>query len=98
MQFLIRTYDNGSINWALHNHTLKSEAQYVWNLHKRGVLKNIWFTEKKDAILIIEADNKDEALSLANELPLVKEKLIKYSINSLLPYTGYNRIMYGTDQ
>ena len=97
MQFLISTFDNGRIDWSLQDHALKSEAQHVWNLYKRGVLKNIWFTEKKDAILIIEASTQDEAESVINDLPLVKSELLKYSINSLLPYTGYDRIMYGTD-
>jgi len=98
MQFLISTYDNGDIDWSLYDHALKSEAQYVWNLYKHGILKNIWFTEKKDAVLIVETSTQDEAVSIINNLPLVKAGLLKYLINSLLPYTGYDRIMYETDQ
>lgn len=97
MQFMIVTRDNGSIEWSLHEQALRDEARHVWELHKSGALRNIWFTEDKDAILVIEANDKAEALSLMDGLPLVKAKLIRYSIHGLLPYTGFERILNGTD-
>ena len=98
MQYLIITFDDGDIDWSSKNEILKQEACHVLDLYKDGTLRNIWFTEKKDAILIIEAENKTKALDVVNNLPLVEKGLLSYSMNELLPYTGIERIIHGTGQ
>jgi hypothetical protein len=97
MQYLITTFDNGQVDWNTKTDLLKKEASYIWTIYKTGILKNIWFSENKDALLIIEIDNKEKAQEIVNDFPLVKGNLIKYTITSLLPYTGFERILNGTD-
>jgi hypothetical protein len=46
---------------------------------------------------LLEADTKDQATVMIEELPLVKSKLINYTIETLLPYTGLERILDGTN-
>ena len=46
MQYLVITSDNGDINWDIHVDILRTEAEHVLSLLSRGVLRNIWFTEK----------------------------------------------------
>lgn len=97
MQYLVLTHDNGTINWNNHTILLKAEAAYVWELYKNNKIRSIWFTDHKDAVLLLEADTKDQATVMIEELPLVKSKLINYTIETLLPYTGLERILDGTN-
>lgn len=98
MQYLITTFDNGHIDWNGKTDLLTREASYIWSLYKKGILRSIWFSEQKDALFIIEVEDKETAHQLLDNLPLAKENLIQYRITSLLPYTGLERIMNGTDQ
>lgn len=56
MQYLVTTYDNGDINWDDQSEILKAEAGHVLSLFSAGSLRNMWFTDKKDAVLIFECD------------------------------------------
>ena len=97
MQYLITTFDNGLVDWNAKTDLLKKEASYIWSIYKMGILKSIWFSENKDALFIIEIDKKEKAQEIVNNLPLVKGNLIKYTLTSLLPYIGFERIINGTD-
>ena len=97
MQYLILTQDKGTINWNNHEVLLKEEAAHVWELYKESKIKSIWFTEQKDAVLIIEANAQEEARKTIDTLPLVKANLITYTIHTLLPYTGLERILNGAN-
>jgi hypothetical protein len=58
MVFLIITKDNPGVNWQHHNSTLREEAQTVWNLQRKNIIRNIWFTiAKRDAVLILEEES-----------------------------------------
>ncbi|OHD78593.1 MAG: hypothetical protein A3J97_11575 [Spirochaetes bacterium RIFOXYC1_FULL_54_7] len=97
MQYLVITKDNGEVNWSNHSELLRSEAEHVLSLFCKGVVRNIWFTEKKDAVLILECDCIEDVGFIMSKLPLVSHDLITYDITCLLPYTGFERIMDGTD-
>jgi len=97
MQYLITTFDNGSIDWTIHSQLLKEEAKHILDLYQQGVIRNIWFSENKDALLIIETDTIEHARDTINSFPLVKAKLIEFNIACLLPYTGFERLLNGTN-
>jgi hypothetical protein len=91
----VLTEDNGIINWNEKDSILKEEAHYVWNLQKKGILRNIWFTvESRNAVLMIEGKNEENVRTIMDTLPLVREKMIKYSIIALTVYDGYERLFY----
>jgi hypothetical protein len=98
MQYLITTFDNGNVDWSLKAQLLKDEAKHIYELYQKGIIRNIWFSENKDALLIIEKDTLDQAKETINTFPLVKANLIKFNITYLLPYTGFERLIDGTSK
>jgi len=95
MQYLVATSDSGPVDWASKAEELRREAAHVLRLHTRGLVRQIWFTEDRDAILILEAPDLEAARAIAEGLPLVREGLLRYRITSLLPYTGWERLIDG---
>ncbi len=81
------------VEWANLEDLLKDEAQHVYNLYLSDSLREIYFTENKNAILVMETEDKKAAIKLLDALPLVKSGKIKFEVMELRPYTGYERIM-----
>jgi hypothetical protein len=81
------------VEWATLQDLLQDEARHVYNLYLSGSLREIYFTENKNAILIMETEDKKAAIKLLDTLPLVKSGKIKFEVMELRPYTGYERIM-----
>ena len=72
---------------------LKLEAQKVWEYYNLGFIREIYFTkESHEAVLIIECDTKQRVKEKLNGLPLVKEGLIEFDIEELVPYNGFERL------
>jgi muconolactone delta-isomerase len=72
---------------------LKKEAMRAWELYQKGSVREMYFTSETNlAVLILEADNKEEAEKILQTLPLVKEKLIAFDISPLIPYSGFERL------
>ena len=72
---------------------LKTEAQKVWELYQNGFIREIYFTKNSHkAVLILEGTDENEARSILNTLPLVKEKLITFDLFPLVPYDGFARL------
>jgi hypothetical protein len=72
---------------------LISEAKKVWELYQSGFIREIYFTKGSHcAVLILESDDKLQAEKILNSLPLVKEGLISFEIQELIPYDGFSRL------
>ncbi len=71
---------------------LVAETKKVWEFYQAGIIREIYFTENNDAVLILEAKDREEALEIINKLPLVQHNLIEFVINELHPYRGYARL------
>lgn len=72
---------------------LKDEARAVWELYKQGIVCEIHFrADQHTAVITLECESADEAKSLLDELPLVKNGLITFNIIPLKPYTGFERL------
>lgn len=72
---------------------LKDEARHVYDLYISDSLREIYFTENKNAILVLETEDKKAAIKLLDTLPLVMSRKIKFEVMELKPYTGYQRII-----
>jgi hypothetical protein len=71
----------------------KPEAMKAWELYQRGIIRELYFTEKDHfAVLILECKDGDEAKKYLNTLPLAKEGLIEFNVMSLIPYPGFARL------
>jgi hypothetical protein len=81
-----------SADWGNQEEILCKEAQRVYELYLSGNLREIYFTHKNIAVLILECDNIENATELLNTLPLVQKGLIAFNIMQLNPYTGFERI------
>lgn len=72
---------------------LKNEASVVWDLYKKRIIREIYFTQDThEAVIIMECVNAKEAENILNELPLVKENLISFDIKPLTAYDGFERL------
>lgn len=81
------------LEWDKLGDLLKDEARHVYDLYLSDALREIYFTENKHAVLVMETEDKKAAMELLNALPLVKSGKIKFEVMELRPYTGYERIM-----
>ncbi len=72
---------------------LKAEARRVWELQKAGLLREIYFTPTRDAVLVLECTDEQSAKQALDSLPLVSENQIRFEVTVLLPYTGFERLL-----
>jgi Ni,Fe-hydrogenase III component G len=68
---------------------LEQEAHHVFQLYLSDSLREIYFTEDNNAVLILETKDKQSAKILLNTLPFVKSGKIRFEIMELKPYKGY---------
>jgi len=72
---------------------LETEARRVWELYKKGVIREIYFrSDRISAVLILECENLEEAKEKLSTLPLVQEGLIYFDFIQLAPYPGFERL------
>jgi len=72
---------------------LEAEAIRVWELYKKGVIREIYFrADRANAVLILECENLEEAKEKLSTLPLVQEDLIYFDFIPLAPYPGFERL------
>ena len=73
---------------------LKEEAKQVWRLYQQEYLREIWFTvPDRRAVLLLECNFKDQALTLLQALPLVSSGYITFELLVLGPYDGFERLL-----
>jgi hypothetical protein len=92
MKILALEREIEGIVWDNIEKMLEQEAQHVFQLYLSDCLREIYFTEDKNAVLIMEAKDRKTAKRLLNSLPLVKSGKIRFEIMELKPYSGFERI------
>ena len=93
MKILAISNDCENIDWTDATETLEKEVLQVYQFYLSGSLREIYFNEETNAILILECESIEKAYELLNSLPLVKKGLIEFQVMLLKPYTGFDRIM-----
>ena len=72
---------------------LAAEARKVWEMYLAGFIREIYFrTDQSSAVLILECLDREEAMDIPKELPLVEANLIDFEIIPLKPYPGLARL------
>ena len=72
---------------------LRAEAAAVWDLQKRGIIRDIWFTRNdRRAVVMLECANSAEARAHLAELPLMRAELIDFMFLELAAYDGLERL------
>ncbi len=80
-------------DWNSAKEILEDEARHVYLFYLKGYIREIYFTENKNAILILECRNKEVASDLLNAMPLVQKGFTRFELMELRPYTGFTRLM-----
>jgi hypothetical protein len=93
MKILAIGTDVEGVKWENMEDLLEQEAKHVFQLYLSDNLREIYFTENRNAVLILETPDRDAAKQLLDGLPLVKNQKIKFEILELRPYTGLERII-----
>jgi hypothetical protein len=72
---------------------LKAEATRAWELHKQGVIRELYFRADADAaVLVLECANAADAERVLATLPLVRSGLIAFDLIPLRVYDGFARL------
>lgn len=72
---------------------LEEEARRVWELYHDGTVREAYFrADQRAAVLILESPTVEQAQALLATLPLVRERLIRFTVIPLAPYTGFARL------
>lgn len=93
MQFLVLTTDAPGVDWKRQDDLLRAEARTAYGLWQKGVVRQLWFTEEQDAVIILECANKRTAKATVESLPLIKHGLLRYTLTQLSPYPGFDRLL-----
>jgi hypothetical protein len=93
MKFLAIEIPFSGIDWSKENVILKDEALQVHRLYLEDCLREIYFNEQHNAVILLECESIEKARELLDSLPLVQKGLIRFNIMKLLPYTGFDRIL-----
>jgi hypothetical protein len=93
MKILAIEHEIENVAWDKLGDLLKEEARHVYDLYLSDSLREIYFTENKNAVLVLEAEDKKAAIKLLDTLPLVKSGKISFEVMELKPYSGYERLM-----
>lgn len=72
---------------------LRVEAACVWDLKKRGIVRDIWFTASGNhAVIMLECASATEARQHLAMLPLVHAGVIDFTVYELRSYDGFERL------
>jgi hypothetical protein len=93
MKLLALEQETTSVNWDEETEVLINESYQVYHLFQEGIIRDIYFTETENAVIILECASKDEAFAILATLPLVKAGLISFEVMELRPYSGFDRII-----
>ena len=68
------------------------EADFALKLYKEGFIREIYSrTDGKGALVVVEADNEEEAVNKLSDLPLAKAGLLSFDIYGTTAYRGIIR-------
>ena len=71
----------------------EAEAKKAWELQQEGFIREIYFrADEHSAVLVLESPSVNEAASRLEELPLVKNGLIRFELIPLKAYPGFERL------
>ncbi len=92
MKFIAIEREVKSISTSHTANIYKSEAEHIYSLYEKDIVREIFFTEENCAVIIMECDTIDNVRQIISTLPLVQAGMIEFEIHSLLPYRGFRRL------
>ena len=71
---------------------LSEEAIALYELYHDEIVRELYFNENHEVILVIEYSSIAACEELLHELPLVKNHLTRFDLMEMRHYTGFERI------
>lgn len=69
------------------------EALAAFRLMRQGVFEQLYFSpDWKGAVLVVQADSREDAQAALASLPMVRERIIAFDVWQLTPYDHYSRL------
>lgn len=93
MKILAVERETANTDWQNESRILSDEASAVYSMYLKGHIREIYFTERHTAVLILECRDASEASGLLGKLPLAQNGMISFEVSELRPYTGFSRLM-----
>ncbi len=92
MKILAISKELQAVDWDSLKDILKEEALTLHDLYLAGQVREFYFTDEGDAVIILECGSTEEARRILQKLPLVNHGLIGFEMKELHPYTGFSRL------
>ena len=92
MKFLAIEKETGEVDWGNQQEILREEAAALFSLYRDGRVREYYFNERHEAVLVLECNSSLECMTILGTLPLVERKLIRFEVMKLNPYTGFERL------
>ncbi len=92
MKFLAISKEIPPVDWEALRIILADEARVLHNLYLEGQVREFYFTDEDEAVLMLECSSKNAARELLQRLPLVQQGFIGFDVMELKPYTGFSRL------
>lgn len=92
MKYLAISKEIPPIDWDILSETLKEEASVLHQLYITDQIREFYFTDRGDAVLMLECSSIYAAQEVVQQLPLVKQGMIVFGVMELRPYTGFERL------
>jgi hypothetical protein len=79
---------------------LEAEVKQAWKLYKDGAFREMYNRQDRPlgVVFVLECSSTDEARSILEELPLVRERLIDFEVIPLSPFTHFEALFKGDHQ
>ncbi|HEU4766088.1 MAG TPA: hypothetical protein VFS77_01910 [Pyrinomonadaceae bacterium] len=69
------------------------EARHAWQLHKSGILRDLYFRQDRPGVAFIaECDSVEAAKKALHEFPLAKAGLIDWEVIPLGPFLNWEML------
>ncbi|HWQ09873.1 MAG TPA: hypothetical protein VN436_12215 [Holophaga sp.] len=93
MRIIALEHECGSLEPAVQERVLREEARALWELQQAGYVREAYFrADRKEAVLVLEAQGPEQARDVLAGLPLVQQGIIRFEFVPLVPYDGYARL------
>ncbi len=73
---------------------LEAEVKHAWKLYREGAVREMYACQDRrlGVVFVLECFSVDEARTILDELPFVREKLIDFEIIPLGPFSYYETL------
>jgi hypothetical protein len=92
MKILAISKEIPPVDWDSLEEMLKKEALALHEIYHEDLVREFYFTDRGEAVLVLESASLDEAGNILKRLPLVENGKIHFELMELHPYSGFARL------